>query len=71
MLSHIGLTAYFGLLEVGAGKAGETLVVSAAAGGSLAGQIGKLMGMRLVGIAGSAEKCVRGLQVESVPIFPL
>lgn len=54
-----GLTAYFGLLEVGQAKAGETLLVSAAAGatGSIVGQIGKLKGLRVVGIAGGAEKC--------------
>lgn len=59
VLSHIGLTAYFGLLDVGGAKSGETLVVSAAAGavGSLVGQIGRLHGMRVVGIAGSDEKC--------------
>ena len=54
-----GWTAYFGLLEVGQPKAGETLVVSAASGavGSVVGQIGKLKGLRVVGIAGGAEKC--------------
>jgi hypothetical protein len=59
VLSHIGATAYFGLLEVGKPKAGETLVVSGAAGavGSLVGQIGKIAGCRVVGIAGSEQKC--------------
>lgn len=54
-----GLTAYFGLLKCGRPKSGETLVVSAAAGaaGNFAGQIGKIQGCRVVGIAGSDEKC--------------
>ena len=54
-----GWTAYFGLLDVGQPKAGETLVVSAASGavGSVVGQIGKIKGLRVVGIAGGAEKC--------------
>jgi len=59
VLGFIGLTAYFGLLFVGKPQAGETLVVSAGAGavGSLVGQIGKIKGCRVVGIAGSDEKC--------------
>jgi len=59
LFGHIGLTAYYGLLDVCQPKAGETLVVSAAAGavGSLVGQIGKIVGCRVIGIAGSDEKC--------------
>jgi len=54
-----GWTAYFGLLEVGQPKPGETVVVSAASGavGSLVGQIAKIQGCRAVGIAGGPEKC--------------
>jgi NADPH-dependent curcumin reductase CurA len=59
LLGHIGLTAWVGLREIGQPKTGETLVVSAAAGavGSLVGQIGKILGLRVVGIAGTDEKC--------------
>ncbi|MFI2477505.1 NADP-dependent oxidoreductase [Nocardia xishanensis] len=54
-----GMTAYFGLLEVGKLRAGETVVVSAAAGavGSVVGQIAKAKGATVIGIAGGAEKC--------------
>jgi NADPH-dependent curcumin reductase CurA len=54
-----GLTAYFGLLEVGALAEGDTVLVSGAAGavGSMVGQIAKLRGAQVVGIAGGADKC--------------
>lgn len=54
-----GMTAYFGLLDVGAAKEGETVVVSGAAGavGSVVGQIARIKGCRAVGIAGGSEKC--------------
>ena len=53
------MTAYFGLLEIGRPAAGETVVVSGAAGavGGVVGQIAKLKGCRVVGIAGGEEKC--------------
>ena len=59
VLGPTGLTAYFGLLEVGKPQAGETVLVSAAAGavGSVVGQIARNKGCRVVGMAGSDDKC--------------
>ena len=59
VLGMPGMTAYFGLLEVGKPMAGETVVVSGAAGavGSVVGQIAKIQGCRVVGIAGGVDKC--------------
>jgi NADPH-dependent curcumin reductase CurA len=59
LLGTTGLTAYFGTLAVGAVKAGDTFVVSGAAGatGSVSGMIAKIKGCRVVGIAGGREKC--------------
>jgi NADPH-dependent curcumin reductase CurA len=58
ILGMTGLTAYMGLIEIGAPKAGETIVVSGAAGavGSIVGQIGKISGCNVVGITGTDEK---------------
>jgi NADPH-dependent curcumin reductase CurA len=58
-LGVTGITAYFGVLDVGKPKAGETFVVSGAAGatGSVAGQIARIQGCRVVGIAGGPDKC--------------
>ena len=59
VLGMTGMTAYFGLLDVGAAKEGDTVVVSGAAGavGMVVGQVAKILGCRVVGIAGGAEKC--------------
>lgn len=59
VLGNTGITAYFGLLDVGRARAGETIVVSAAAGatGSVVAQIAKIIGCRVIGIAGGENKC--------------
>jgi NADPH-dependent curcumin reductase CurA len=59
VLGISGLTAYFGLLDVGRPEPGQTVLVSGAAGsvGTVAGQIAKIKGCRAIGIAGGAEKC--------------
>lgn len=59
VLGMPGFTGYMGLLDIGKPKAGETLVVGAATGpvGSVVGQVGKIKGCRVVGIAGGKEKC--------------
>ncbi|WP_054112497.1 NADP-dependent oxidoreductase [Marinagarivorans algicola] len=64
ILGMPGLTAYMGLMDIGQPKAGETVVVAAATGavGSLVGQIAKLNGCHVVGIAGGAEKCTYAVQ---------
>ena len=61
VLGAVGLTAYFGLIEVGRPQPGQTVLVSGAAGavGSLVGQIARILGCRTVGIAGGAGKCRR------------
>ncbi|CAE7791469.1 yfmJ [Symbiodinium microadriaticum] len=59
ILGMPGMTAYFGLKDVGLPKAGETIVISAAAGavGQTVGQLAKVLGLRTVGIAGGTDKC--------------
>lgn len=61
VMGAVGLTAYFGVNDILKPRPGETLLISGAAGavGSLAGQLGKLAGARVVGIAGGPEKCRR------------
>ncbi len=60
ILGGTGMTAYFGLLDIGEPKSGDVVVISGAAGatGSVAGQIAKIKGCTVFGLAGSAEKCV-------------
>lgn len=64
VLGMPGLTAYMGLLDIGQPKAGETVVVAAATGavGSLVGQIAKLKGCKVIGIAGGETKCTYALE---------
>jgi NADPH-dependent curcumin reductase CurA len=59
VLGMPGMTGYFGLMDVGQPKAGETIVISGAAGavGQTVGQLAKILGLRVVGIAGGAAKC--------------
>ncbi|MBI3904374.1 MAG: zinc-binding dehydrogenase [Pseudomonas fluorescens] len=59
VLGMPGMTAYMGLMDIGQPKAGETLVVAAASGavGSVVGQVAKIKGLRVVGVAGGANKC--------------
>lgn len=69
VLGGTGITAYFGILDIGRPQPGETVVVSAAAGavGSIASQIAKIKGARVIGIAGSKAKCdwlVDGLKLD-------
>lgn len=65
VLGMPGLTAYVGLLDIGQPRAGETVVLAASTGavGSVVGQIAKIMGCRVVGIAGAKEKCEYAVKV--------
>jgi NADPH-dependent curcumin reductase CurA len=64
VLGMPGLTGWLGLNEYGRPKAGETLVVSAATGavGSMVGQLGKIYGLRVIGVAGGADKCAYAVE---------
>ena len=66
ILGMPGFTGYMGLLDIGQPKAGETLVVAAATGpvGATVGQIGKLKGCKVIGVAGGAEKCRYAVEVQ-------
>ena len=81
VLGMPGMTAYFGLLEVGELKAGDTVLVSGAAGavGAIVGQIAKIKGCRVVGIAGGEDKCSyltgelgfdAAIDYKSEPLYP-
>jgi len=61
ILGDTGMSAYFGLTDIGKPAPGETVLISAAGGavGSIAGQVAKIMGARVIGLAGSEEKCQR------------
>lgn len=65
VLGMPGFTAYMGLLDIGKPKAGETIVVGAATGpvGATVGQIGKIKGCRVIGVAGGAKKCRHAVEV--------
>jgi hypothetical protein len=65
VMGMTGFTAYVGLLDLGTPKVGETIVVGAATGavGSIVGQIGKIKGCRVVGVAGGPEKCGHAVEV--------
>ena len=65
VLGMPGFTAYMGLLDIGQPQAGETLVVAAATGpvGATVGQIGKIKGCRVIGVAGGEEKCRHAVDV--------
>ena len=69
ILGMPGFTAYMGLLDIGQPKAGETVVVGAATGavGSVVGQVAKIKGCRVVGVAGGAEKCRYAVEVLGDP----
>ena len=70
ILGMPGFTAYMGLLDVGRPQVGETLVVAAAIGpvGATVGQIAKIKGCRVVGVAGGADKCRYGVEVKGFDI---
>ena len=70
ILGMPGFTAYMGLLDVGRPQVGETLVVAAAIGpvGATVGQIAKIKGCRVVGVAGGADKCRYAVEVQGFDI---